>query len=381
MEDNKDSNNILSAENEKFCKIKEDKNFKHQSKRNYGIDLLKMLAMVNIINLHINRVSKLLKISPKNPKYRQIFRLQTFSFWPVDAFGLISGIIGYKRYKFANLIYLWFESLYYSIILSIYLYSKSLLNSKQLFMSIFPLGIHRLWYVNAYFFMYLLLPFIINSINIIDKKSFTKIIQWYFIMYSFYHKLNEFNGGKNNYDFVNNGYSSIWIVTLFIIGGYIGRFYINKPLFSKFIFLIIYLLSSFFTSEFIFFSLKKYNISETIFMRYNSPTIIIQAISLIFFFSNLNIQYKFLRKVIFFFTPLNFNVTLIHLRIFYSKTRMITKFFNYVRELNAKFLFFKIYGLSLLIYFICAFFDYFRYLVFKNIKIKNFCYYLEKKLF
>ena len=116
-------------------------------------------------------------------------------------------------------------------------------------------------------------------------------------------------------------------------------------------------------------------------MRYNSPTIIIQAISLIFFFSNLNIQYKFLRKVIFFFSFLNFNVTLIHLRIFYFKTRMITKFFNYVRELNAKFLFFKIYGLSLLIYFICAFFDYFRYLVFKNIKIKNFCYYLEKKLF
>ena len=381
MEDNKDSNNILSAEYEKFCKTKEDKNLIYQSKRNYGIDLLKMLAMVNIINLHINRVSKLLKISPKNPKYRQIFRLQTFSFWPVDAFGLISGIIGYKRYKFANLIYLWFESLYYSIVLSIYLYSKSLLNSRQLFMSIFPLGIHRLWYVNAYFFMYLLLPFIINSINIIDKKSFTKIIQWYFIMYSFYHKLNEFNGGKNNYDFVNNGYSSIWIVTLFIIGGYIGRFYINNPLFSKFSFLIIYLLSSFFTSEFIFFSLKKYNISETIFMRYNSPTIIIQAISLIFFFSNLNIQYKFLRKVIFFFTPLNFNVTLIHLRIFYFKTRMITKFFNYVRELNAKFLFFKIYGLSLLIYFICAFFDYFRYLVFKNIKIKNFCYYLEKKLF
>ena len=69
MEDNKDSNNILSAENEKFCKIKEDKNFKHQSKRNYGIDLLKMLAMVNIINLHINRVSKLLKISPKNYQY------------------------------------------------------------------------------------------------------------------------------------------------------------------------------------------------------------------------------------------------------------------------------------------------------------------------
>ena len=83
--------------------------------RNYGIDLLKIISMINIINLHINLFTSLLKLNPFHPKYKQIYRLETFSFWAVDAFGLISGIIGYQKYKFVNIIYIWFE--YFFILL------------------------------------------------------------------------------------------------------------------------------------------------------------------------------------------------------------------------------------------------------------------------
>ena len=83
-------------------------------KRNYGIDLLKIIAMINVINLHVNQSSGLLKLNPKDIKFRKIYLLEIFSYWPVDAFGLISGLIGFKKYKFSNLIYLWFEYFYYS---------------------------------------------------------------------------------------------------------------------------------------------------------------------------------------------------------------------------------------------------------------------------
>ena len=143
--------------------------------RNYGIDLLKIIAMINIINLHINKVSGLLKFDPKDVKYRQAYLLEIFSYWPVDVFGLISGLIGYKKYKFSNLIYLWFEYFFYSAFFSLYLYVKSNLNLKLLFLSCLPLGIQRHWYVNAYFFMYLLLPFIVNSVSFLNTLKFSEL--------------------------------------------------------------------------------------------------------------------------------------------------------------------------------------------------------------
>ena len=45
------------------------------------------------------------------------------------------------------------------------------------------------------------------------------------------------------------------------------------------------------------------------------------------------------------------------------------------------YLFFKIYGISFIIYFICAFVDYLRHLLFKLLKIRQLCIYIETKLF
>ena len=137
--------------------------------RYYGIDLLKIISMINIINLHINSFTPLLRLNPIDPKYKQIYRLEAFSFWAVDAFGLISGIVGFKKYKFVNVIYIWFEYFFYSVTIALYLYYKSLMTRKQLFYHFFPIAIRRNWYVNAYFLMYFFLPFITNSINLINK--------------------------------------------------------------------------------------------------------------------------------------------------------------------------------------------------------------------
>ena len=137
-------------------------------KRNYGIDLLKIIAMINIINLHINLVCDHLKLNPLHPKYKHVYRLEAFSYWPVEAFGLISGIVNFKKYNFTNIIYLWFQYLFYSLFFSSLLYYKSLISKKILFYSFFPVGMKNHWYVNAYFYLYFFLPFINNSINLMD---------------------------------------------------------------------------------------------------------------------------------------------------------------------------------------------------------------------
>lgn len=355
----------------------------YQTKRNYGIDLLKILAMINVINLHLNLATKYFIFKPDNPKYKPLYRLEAFSYWAVDAFGLISGIIGYKKYKIMNMLYLYFEYSFYSIIYSIYLYFNKRINYREFIFEFFPLGKRRNWYVNAYIFMYLFLPFITDSINIIDKFFYRKIIIYKIMLYSFYGIITKAYNMHLDFSFINNGYSSLWLLILYIIGGYIGKYSIIKNNhYYNLLYLFLYLISSFFTSEFVILCFKKYKFSHKLFMGYCSPTIIMQALSLIFFFSNLEIKNKYVIKILLFLNPLNFNVTLIHSRLFFYFTIPKMKdFFNLINRLSPKYIFFKIYGISIVIYFICAFVDYFRLLLFKKLNIRNLCHYIENKLF
>ena len=220
------------------------------------------------------------KINPKSLKFHPVFRLRAFSFWPVNAFGLISGIVGYKKYKFVNMINIWFIYIFYSILFSIILYFKSSIELKHLIFSFFPLGIRRNWYVNAYIFMYYFLPFVTNSINSINKTFYSKIVLQFFLIYSIYFTIIKSYIRDTNFTFINDGYSSLWLLILYIVGGYIGRFYIHKYIISNFLYLNIYLISSLITSEYIFYRIRKYNYKNLIFLCYTSPTVVTQVLSL-----------------------------------------------------------------------------------------------------
>ena len=57
----------------------------------------------------------------KYDKYkRQLMLLHAFTAWHNDGFALISGIVGYKTNKYANLLYLWLYVFYYSVGIHLY---------------------------------------------------------------------------------------------------------------------------------------------------------------------------------------------------------------------------------------------------------------------
>jgi hypothetical protein len=281
--------------------------------------------MINIIILHINLFGKQLNLNINNPKYKSIWLLETLAYWGVNGFGIISGIVGYKRYKFSNLIYIWIQYCFYSVLISLYLYNNNKMNLKSLILSFFPLLIVRNWYVNAYFCMYLLLPFINYGIMNLDRKIYKSIVLFFFLFYSVYNIIAIILIKNTNYHFLNSGYSAFWLIILYIIGGYYGKYILENKKSLSFlknsifiiILILIYLGSSFFSSEINFILLKKKSIIKNqLFIDYLSPTMLLQAISLIILFSRLNIKNKWIIKLISFFTPLTFNITLIHLRLF-----------------------------------------------------------------
>ena len=364
-------------------KIKNDekKNYIQLNKRNYGIDLLRIFSMINVFNLHINLYSGIYFTKPNSPKFVGIWRLETFSYFAVDCFGLISGIVGYKKYNFSNLIYLWILAFFYSVLFEVILFIKYKKNN-SLFISFFPILISRQWYFNAYFSMYLFLPFLNIGINKINIGTYRNIVIFLIGFFSFYNLIAViFN--RRNYHFLNEGYTSLWLIILYIIGGYFGKYIIERKnnfnIKYFFIFSFIYIFSSFFSSEIYFILLKKRKIYNKLFISYLSPTILIQAMSLIMAFSKIKIYNKFLIKIISFFTPLTFSTLFIHCFLFVQTFYIKRIFIKYVNSINFNMIFFKIYGLSILAYFFCAIFDYFRFLIFKFIKIKELSLFITKK--
>ena len=113
---------------------------------------------------------------------------------------------------------------------------------------------------------------------------------------------------------------------------------------------------------------------------YLSPTILLQAISFIILFSQLNINNKWILKIISFLSPLTFSAQLIHAHLFKENIKIKKILFKFINKFKVHWLFFKIYGLVIIIYFICVFIDYFRLQLFKLFKIKEFSIFLEKEI-
>jgi surface polysaccharide O-acyltransferase-like enzyme len=254
------------------------------------------------------------------------------------------------------------------------------MNFKNMILSFFPILIIRHWYFNAYFCLYLFIPLLNFGINNLNRKIYRNLIFFYVLFFSFYYIIGLIlNGSQKDFIFLREGYSSFWLIILYIIGAYLGKYIIinqNNKNFKYFtIFLLIYIFSAFFTSE-LFFILN--NISfyyKNILYNYLSPTIIFEALSLIMMFSKLPIN-KFAVKIISFFTPFTFNITLLHLRLF--SERIIT--FNWLIKLKAnKFLFIIIYQHGIIIYIFLGLIDYLRSIFFKILKIKQFCLFIENK--
>ena len=150
------------------------------------------------------------------------------AYWGVNGFGIISGIVGYKKYKFSNLLYIWIQYCFYSVIISLYLYNNNKMSSKSLILSFFPLLIVRNWYVNAYFSMYLLLPFINYGIMNLDRKIYKSIVLFFFLFYSVYNIIAIILIKNTEYHFLNNGHSPFWLIILYIMGAYYGKYILDN---------------------------------------------------------------------------------------------------------------------------------------------------------
>ena len=136
--------------------------------RNYGIDLLRIVTMFMIVNLHVFWYGGILRSENLyflSAKYNIVWILEIICYVAVNCYALISGFVGIEsRYKYSNIVLLWLRVVFYSI--SLYLIGCIFgivdFNFNTLITFCFPVVNSKYWYFTAYFCLFFFMP-ILNS--------------------------------------------------------------------------------------------------------------------------------------------------------------------------------------------------------------------------
>ena len=277
-------------------------------RRNYGIDLLRLVAMFLVVVLHVLGQGGILNNTSGVTNYF-CWLLEILAYCAVDCYALITGYVCYREFErkfhYAKIVNFWITVLFYSmgITLLIFFLNPGLVGIKELIKSMLPIVTREYWYVNAYFGLFFIIPWLNKFLQKISKKEFNQLV---FILFSIFSVFALFGGYFSDIFNLCGGYSLAWLVILYIFGAWIKKCEINKKIGKK-KWCGIILVCIIFTWIWKIFS----PLGEKLFVSYISFTILLVAIALVSIFSQLKIN-RYLRKFIIFFSPAAFGVYVIH---------------------------------------------------------------------
>ncbi len=358
--------------------------------RNYGIDTLRVLAMLFIVSYHIlGHGGALRTVSIDNKtQFAVIWFIEVLVFCGVNCFALVSGYVGYKddnfELKLSSIIKLWVQVFFWGIVLLIleYFMVPANINLQRIAKAVLPVTFGEYWYFSAYFCLYFFRP-LLNKVVFYSKKDTFYIIAYILIFFSFYSTFAaRFSDPLN----LNWGRSFLWLVCLYLLGAWLKKLdftnkYSNKMLMRIMIILLlltwfIKIVLSFWVSTVwgdIFISLGNFFIMNL------SPTILIMSICLLLLFSSIK-ENKLIKFIANCLTPIAFGVYIIHENGFVKEIFIIDKY-GFLTTISFWKIPIAVFGSALLIYLICAIMEWIRILIFKICKVDKFALYIENRCY
>ena len=342
------------------------------NQRNYGIDLLRITSMIMILILHILGQGGILnQFNPLSLNYEMMWFLEIACFCAVNCYGLISGYVGIdKQYSYSNLILLWLQVFYYSVLITIIfaVLNPGTVGKANFVFSLLPVFTKRYWYFSSYFALALFIPFINKSLNKFTKNEACILIS---ILFVFTSVIPTFLSFGNDPFSLKSGYSAIWLLELYIIGAFIKKFGLFDNIKSKtlmLIYFIIIIISLIFKSVMDIISINI--IDSNLLIDYTSPTIFISALCLFIVFIRLKVDFK-LCNLISFFSSSAFSVYLIHTNNLVFNC--LENIFIFVYKYNTLNLTLFVLSVSLLVFVILVILDKIRIFIFEKIDAKRKC--------
>jgi surface polysaccharide O-acyltransferase-like enzyme len=350
-------------------------------KRNYGLDLLRLVLMFMVVVLHVLGHGGVLNSAiPLTAQYNVAWLLEALAYCAVNCYALISGYVYIdSKYKFSSLILIWLQVLVYSlgIGLCVWVAKPDTFSLRVLIDFLFPVSKSRYWYFSAYFGLFILIPFLNAAINALPK---TQLKSYIFLLFLVFSVLPTF--ARQDTFSLNSGYSMFWLAYLYIIGACIKKCDWWNTLESRLASTIYlsYILISWgikISFEGITTCLFGYSKAGYTFISYTSPTMVLAAVALFISFKNATVSPK-LTRLISQLSPAAFGVYLIHEHQ-YIKEHLIVGKFSFLCEYNTPLMVIGVIASALLIFSGCLFIDWVRCKIFKSMHVKEFLEKIESK--
>ena len=211
----------------------------------------------------------------------------------VNTFILLSGWYGI-HFRIKRLLEFLFQILFFSLICTLFVLvtNKDKVTFEVLFRNFFLVGKWNYWFVKSYLCLYLFSPILNCFVEKCNKKEYA----FYLLLISlFYFVYGFITDGAN---WFAHGYSGLSFIILYLISRYLS---VHKPVitaFNIYVYPLLFISIAFANTTIAYFStLYGYpNFSHKIYY-YSNPLIILQAISLVLFFSKISLKSYFVNWI------------------------------------------------------------------------------------
>ena len=188
---------------------------KRRIDRNHGIDLLRIIAMLMVVILHVILQGGIEEnVSKYSVKWFVVWFLIILCSCSVNVFGLISGYCGVdKKFYYIKIYRFWMVVFFYTLC-GFLLFNRGTL--EEVLRAFFPICMRDYWYVTAYITLCCLMP-LLNHIVVNCKKDQIRfsLISLFFL----WSIVSQMPYLSNNLIELQNGFSVIWLMYLYILGG------------------------------------------------------------------------------------------------------------------------------------------------------------------
>lgn len=339
------------------------------NEKNIGIELFRIVSMLMIIVLHINLCGGLMgRFGTVNASYSTLWFGECSCFACVNCFAIISGYVMVDRkMKLYKIINLWAQVFFISaIIATIWLiWFREGVDLNKILDCYRPLTRSQYWYFTAYFALMFFMPLLNAGINSIGRVTLKKtIVALYFIM-TILTILNKADLFKHS-----NGMSTFWLMIMYIIGGYFGKFGIDTKKYSKLKSALYALICAVALSVWII--IHSYNVGietgsvkgQWDYLFSTNPLLVLEAIFLLLFFAQLDFKNNAVKKIICFFSASSFSVYLIHVNPLIFDLVFRGRF-AWLGDYNFALMALLVILCAIAIYVVCTLLDQIRIFVFK----------------
>lgn len=196
--------------------------------RQANLELLRCVAMMMVIVLHFLGKGKLLISLEEEwlyPAESIAWLLESFCIVAVNVYMLISGyFLCTSSFKPSRLIQLWLQVWMYSVFFGLLgaltgVMKETAFDTHFLLTLIFPVSMNHYWFMTAYIFLYVLLPFLGMAVQRMTKRQLQTAVLLLLFVFSIQKSILPIRLETDGL-----GYDCLWYICVFAAAAYVRRF-------------------------------------------------------------------------------------------------------------------------------------------------------------